>query len=193
MSAFTDALLAADPAIDGLDPTIIVPPRRLHLTLGVMSLAKPRRGSDAASASEAAQETSAEEKPTLASAIAHLESLKPYIKDLLAGEKLQVELGAIDIMRNRADRANVMWVGPPKEGVLTERLRAVAGASLIHSETARHVLIQDNAEFVSESFKSAGLLVNEDRSLTVRTREFMSGALILLTGASSCISSIVRF
>lgn len=132
MSAFTDALLAADPAIDGLDPSIVVPPRRLHLTLGVMSFAKSRRGSDVASASDAPQQASAEEKPTLAGAISHLESLKPYIEDLLAGEKLQVELGAIDIMhgRSKGDRANVMWVGPPQDGVLTERLKAIAGASL---------------------------------------------------------------
>lgn len=128
MAAFTDALLAADPPIDGLDPTIIVPPRRLHLTLGAMSLAKPRRASHAKSPSEAVEQTPATEKPTLASAVAHLESLTPYVKELLAGEKLRVELGELNTMQGRTNRANVMWVGPPKEGEHETRLRAVAGA-----------------------------------------------------------------
>lgn len=80
------------------------------------------------SPSEAAEPTSAEEKPTLERAIAHLESLKPLIKDLLAGEKLRIELSVVDIMHGGADRASVMWVGPPKEGELVARLQAVAGA-----------------------------------------------------------------
>ncbi|KAH9831484.1 uncharacterized protein C8Q71DRAFT_782775 [Rhodofomes roseus] len=146
ISSLTDGLLAADPAIAGLDPTIVVPARRLHLTLGVMSLKKEvsAEQSEAAPASDGAEQSPAVDKPTLASAIAHLESLKPQIMQLLEGKKLQVELSRIDIMRFRANikRANVMWVGPPEEGELAERLRVVA-------------------VFVNESFMEAGFLAEE--------------------------------
>ena len=41
MSSFTSALLSQSPPIAGLDASIVIPARRLHLTLGVMSLVLP--------------------------------------------------------------------------------------------------------------------------------------------------------
>ncbi|KAH9913435.1 AKAP7 2'5' RNA ligase-like domain-containing protein [Fomitopsis serialis] len=151
ISSFTDALLAADPAITGLDPSVVVPARRLHFTLGVMSLQKNANGeqSGATAASDGAEQSSPTQKPTLASAIAHLESLKPDIIELLAGQKLHVELGLMDIIRGGKgsfNRANVMWVGPPEDGEFAEKLWTVA-------------------QFVNKSFTSAGFVVDENRPL----------------------------
>jgi hypothetical protein len=41
ISALTSSWLAHDPPIDGLDLSIVIQPRRLHLTLGVMALTPP--------------------------------------------------------------------------------------------------------------------------------------------------------
>ncbi|KAH9915093.1 kinase A anchor protein, partial [Fomitopsis serialis] len=149
ISSFTDALLAADPAITGLDPSVVVPARRLHFTLGVMSLQKNANGEQ--SGATAASDEFPTQKPTLASAIAHLESLKPDIIELLAGQKLHVELGLMDIIRGgkgSSNRANVMWVGPPEDGEFAEKLWTVA-------------------QFVNKSFTSAGFVVDENRPLKV--------------------------
>ena len=41
ISALTSSWLAHEPPIDGLGPSIVVHPRRLHLTLGAMALSPP--------------------------------------------------------------------------------------------------------------------------------------------------------
>jgi activating signal cointegrator complex subunit 1 len=40
-SALTDSWLGLEPCAAGLDPSIVIPPRRLHLTLAVMALDSP--------------------------------------------------------------------------------------------------------------------------------------------------------
>lgn len=108
MSAFTRALLQSRPAIPGLDDSIVIPARRLHLTLGVMSLAAGPQDSGG---------------HTHAEAQALLNALRPRILALLAdggGDgRLRVALRRIDIMppeRGDVERAHVMWAGPPLEG-----------------------------------------------------------------------------
>ena len=123
MSAFTEGLLASSPAIPGLDESIVISPRRLHLTLGVMSL------TDAPEAS-----SSATHPRTVEAALALLVQLRPQIMDILNGEELRVTLQRADIMRpERGDleRAHVMWVGPPLEGEDAARLKHVAGRSRV--------------------------------------------------------------
>ncbi|KAI0775639.1 kinase A anchor protein, partial [Trametes elegans] len=113
MSAFTSALLGATPAIAGLDETIVVPPRRLHFTLGVMSL-----------------DTDAEHPGrTLDAAKGVLARLRPALAALLAGRQLRVKLDRMDIMkpeRRDPERAHVLWVGPAPDGEGARRLKAVA-------------------------------------------------------------------
>ncbi|KIP10739.1 hypothetical protein PHLGIDRAFT_48278, partial [Phlebiopsis gigantea 11061_1 CR5-6] len=115
LSAFTQSLLSSDPAIPGLDESIVVSPRRLHITLGVMSL------TDTSPVS-----SSVAPPRTVESALALLAQLRPRIMDILNGEELRVALQRADIMRpERGDleKAHVMWVGPPHEGEDAARLK----------------------------------------------------------------------
>lgn len=116
ISGFTNALLQSNPAIPGLDETIVINPRRLHLTLGVMSL-----NSDAT--------TSTGTRPkTLDSAAQLLNELKPRVMQMLHGEKLRIGLKQIDVMRpERGDleKAHILWTGPTFEGEDAKRLRDV--------------------------------------------------------------------
>ncbi|KAI0073014.1 hypothetical protein K474DRAFT_1686391 [Panus rudis PR-1116 ss-1] len=144
ISTFTQALLASDPVIPGLDQTVIIPPRRLHLTLGVMSLDRP---------SSSEQSQSSQRPKTLESAKALLDELKPRVMEILAGEKLRVGLKRVDIMRpDRGDleRAHVMWVGPSHEDEDAKRLKKVSN-------------------FLSEEFKKAGLIIDDKRPLKLHT------------------------
>lgn len=138
VSSFTSALLSANPPINGLDDTIIIPARRLHLTLGVMSLTEVEEPSSSASAKD---NVAGDEPPpprqkqkTLKSALELLISLQPRATELLNGARLRVPLTALDIMkpeRNDAARSHVCFVGPSEKDMRSEdgkKLRAVCGA-----------------------------------------------------------------
>lgn len=117
----TTGLLASEPAIPGLDASIVVSPRRMHFTLGVMSLHR--------------QSPTDPDAPikTLEEATKVLQELKPKILTMLNGERLRVSLDQMDIMRpfrGDPEQANVMWVGPA-ESENTKRLKAV-GSELLH-------------------------------------------------------------
>lgn len=148
VEAFTDALLKAAPAIPGLDASIVVPARRLHFTLGVMSL-EPDEGpavGDQNANADAGSGTARAPPRTLEAAKSVLREVRPKIMALLGEEPLRVALDCLDIMKpehgDRA-RAHVMWVGPGESEGL-RKLEQVAG------------LVQD-------AFKAAGLLVDEGR------------------------------
>ncbi|EKM59199.1 uncharacterized protein PHACADRAFT_191520 [Phanerochaete carnosa HHB-10118-sp] len=152
VSAFTRSLLDSAPAIPGLDESVVISPRRLHITLGVMSLsdalpdALPSRSGPA---STQAGESASGTPRTVAAALALLRELRPRVQALLAGAPLRVALRHVDIMRpDRGDpeRAHVMWAGPS-----------------LDSEDARH--LKRVAEFVNGEFRKAGLVVNERRPL----------------------------
>lgn len=92
----------------------MIPPRRLHFTLGVMSL-----------------DVDKEKQRTLEMAKNVLQELRPKILEILGGEKLVVRLDRMDILkpeRGRRERANVMWIGPSLESESATKLRRVAGA-----------------------------------------------------------------
>lgn len=100
-----------EPAIPGLDRSVIIPARRLHLTLGVMSL-------DAEPTSR-----------TLDGALALLHQVRPQVMQLLNGQKLRVAFRSMDIMkpeRGDLERAHVMWVGPSPEDNCARLLKSVA-------------------------------------------------------------------
>lgn len=153
VSAFTRALLASEPAVPGLDESIVVAPRRLHITLGVMSLSSsaPSGSAPPGSAQEDAQ-------PTLAAARTLLHALQPRVQALLRGTSgsaeasagpLRVALQHVDIMRPDGGdpaRAHVLWAGPRPDSEDARRLKRVA-------------------EFVNAEFRKAGLVVDERRPL----------------------------
>ncbi|EMD39444.1 hypothetical protein CERSUDRAFT_121726 [Gelatoporia subvermispora B] len=172
MTTFTDALLQTSPAITGLDRSIVIPPRRLHLTLGVLSLdtqkssssrsARPSARAAPVNVSSVQSGASTSTKPsvtaqanpivcprTLDAVRTLLQGLRPRILEILGREPLRVRLGSMDVMkpeRGDLERAHVMWVGPPPEGEDVRRLKAVA-------------------QFVHDAFKKEGLLVDEGRAL----------------------------
>ena len=122
MGRFGQTLLnETNPRVSGLDESVLIPPRRLHFTLGVMSLgntpsaAGPRGATDPMSQSR-----------TLEDAIRFLESLKPRLDEHLrvpvsgsAGraQKTRVALNSMDVMKlEKGGFANVLWVGPKDGG-----------------------------------------------------------------------------
>ncbi|KAL7279549.1 hypothetical protein ACG7TL_005947 [Trametes sanguinea] len=111
MQTFTDRLLASTPPIPGLDRSIVIPPRRLHFTLGVMSLDVDKDGP----ANSEAPAAEGRPRRTLDAAKRVLDELKPRIAEILRGEKLRDQ-----------ERANVMWVGPSLDGESARQLKAVA-------------------------------------------------------------------
>lgn len=132
---FTNSLLESNPPIPGLDQSVIISPRRLHLTLGVMSLSHESTGTSAGK--------------TLQDAAALLTQLKPEILARLEGNPLRVALNHVDIMRpERGDleKAHVMWVGPAPGDEDTRRLKGVS-------------------EYLHREFIKAGLMVDEKRPL----------------------------
>ncbi|EJC98340.1 uncharacterized protein FOMMEDRAFT_149150 [Fomitiporia mediterranea MF3/22] len=145
MNSFSSQLLAAQPPIDGLDHSIIVTPRRLHLTLGVMSLED-----DSAALSTAGG--AAQVKKTVSAASEYLKKIRPSINNALNGHALRVPLTAIDIMkpeRNDASRAHIMFAGPSASD-----LRSVDGQRL------KYVCELINSEFIK-----AGFAVDDKRPL----------------------------
>ncbi|EAU80986.2 hypothetical protein CC1G_03162 [Coprinopsis cinerea okayama7 len=112
---FQSALLEHAPPITGLDNTIVIDPRRLHLTLGVMAL----ETGDSPGSGEP-QET--QPARTVETALDLLRSLKPRISELLSenggGSRLKVPLELLDVFPPGAmTGANVLYLGPDMTGI----------------------------------------------------------------------------
>lgn len=131
MSAFARSLLDSTPSIPGLDESIVIPARRLHLTLGVMSLEESASAQAEASPQNIESSSGQVTRPrTLESAIALLRELRPRILELLSDAQLLVALQRVDIMRpDRGDleKAHVMWAGPSHDNDDAQRLKRVSG------------------------------------------------------------------
>ncbi|OCB91126.1 small GTPase-binding protein [Sanghuangporus baumii] len=115
--SFRDSLLACAPPIAGLDSSIVVSSRRLHLTLGVMSLVEE------ISAGECLAAEKSKSLPTVPSALSLLHLLRPRILEALDSHPLRVPLSSIDVMkpdRNDPTRAHVLFTGPSEDDLLSE-------------------------------------------------------------------------
>ncbi|KIJ13191.1 hypothetical protein PAXINDRAFT_81607, partial [Paxillus involutus ATCC 200175] len=136
VSSFTSRLLQTTPVLPGLDRSIVVAPRRLHLTLGVMSLV------DSEPSNAALHNDLSNPRKTLPQALSHLETLRPQIAKILSGNHLFVPLQMMDIMQpdgGNPDNAHVLWFGPSSETEDARRLRRVG-------------------EMVNKAFKEAGFI-----------------------------------
>ncbi|KAG2122443.1 kinase A anchor protein, partial [Suillus cothurnatus] len=113
VKSFTDGLLNCKPALPGVDRGIVIAPRRLHLTLGVMTL----------------ENSLASSRRTLADAQALLGTLKTRVMELLDGHSLCIPLTEMNIMnpdRGNADNAHVLWLGPSMDTEDAQRLKSVS-------------------------------------------------------------------
>ncbi|KAG1883931.1 kinase A anchor protein [Suillus subluteus] len=113
VKSFTDGLLNCKPALPGVDRGIVIAPRRLHLTLGVMTL----------------ENSPASSGRTLADAQALLRTLRARVMELLDGHSLCIPLTEMNIMnpdRGNADNAHVLWLGPSLNTEDAQRLKSVS-------------------------------------------------------------------
>ncbi|KAH9015741.1 kinase A anchor protein [Lactarius deliciosus] len=138
VQALTASWLAHDPPIDGLDPSIVVQPRRLHLTLGVMALAPSRAAVDPAAEPETERD--------VAAAARLLADLAPRIRAILARAPLRVPLGRLTVMQPDPMRAHVLYAEPDISSPDGRRLRAVC-------------------ELIRNAFMEAGFLAADRRPL----------------------------
>lgn len=195
MSAFRQALLEHSPKIPGLEERILISPRRLHLTLGVMNLtesvdpdAKREPGS---SSSRLVQDDktdtpAATDVHTVQSAIDFLHRLKPRITEELGGGNLRVGLKLMDIMRpDKGDltQAHIMWTGPSYEDEHAKRLKRVCGACCASGLCP--ACADGYTEFVHKEFKNAGLVVDDRRPLKARNHNVFR-AHAMLTALFMC-------
>jgi len=145
LSAFGEALLACDPPIPGLDPSIIISPRRVHITLGVLSLSQS--GFQVTEPSEGGSNQPPEH--TIESALNLLRSLRPQLLETLrsdgAASSLSVPFSKIDIMspeRGDNEKAHVMWAGPSAEQLKGSALHKVS--HMVHRAFKDAGMLQDN-------------------------------------------------
>lgn len=98
--------------VRGLDRTIVIDPRRLHLTLGVMALDG--------------------ETKTVADALGLLESLQPRLRAILEERKTaKVKLETLDVLktekRDGEVNAHVLYLGVKEADEDTARLQQICG------------------------------------------------------------------
>ena len=93
--------------VEGLDSSILIDPRRLHMTLGVMSL---EQDDDLVDPTEAPGTTTAQghlPKKTVSSALYLLNSLKPRISEILQHDKgIRVPLEIMHVLKPQKMRLN---------------------------------------------------------------------------------------
>ncbi|KAF7299365.1 hypothetical protein MIND_00885800 [Mycena indigotica] len=111
IKALHERVLSPDAtAIEGIDKSILVDPRRLHFTLGVMALSP----SAAVGTSPPSITTPAPPTHTLDEAIALLRSLEPAVAELTEGP-LRVPLNKMGVLKMQKGQAGVLYLGPKDE------------------------------------------------------------------------------
>ncbi|KAK7047348.1 hypothetical protein VNI00_006579 [Paramarasmius palmivorus] len=135
VKTFQDELVnTSSNAIAGLDPSIIINPRRLHLTLGVMAL-------------QAEQSTSGSDPgKTVQTALELLRSIQPRLVNEGALQVPLQRLGAFESKKG----ARVLWVSPDEEARQGESLE-----DRTHRERLMRV-----CNLVHRTFKDAGYITD---------------------------------
>ncbi|KAJ4490237.1 AKAP7 2'5' RNA ligase-like domain-containing protein [Lentinula aciculospora] len=143
MTRFQSSLLEG--SVEGLDSSILIKPRRLHFTLGVMSLSPDDQSFNTSSTTSPPK--------TIESALELLQSLQPRLAALCAIGRtgiLEASLERVGAFESR-NGARVMWVSPREkeewpesEGELEERLKLVRVAELVHGAFKNAGYITEN-------------------------------------------------
>ena len=121
---------AVSSLIDGLDTSIIIDPRRLHLTLGVMSLEPVDQSLTTLDSQRSTQASNSDTPPvalkkTVETALELLASLQPRIAEILEGSAgVKVLLDQLDVLKTQKIQsqrspdkgAQPAEEGPPKVG-----------------------------------------------------------------------------
>jgi activating signal cointegrator complex subunit 1 len=189
--ALTDSWLAFDPAVDGLDRSIVIPPRRLHLTLGVMALSGGNKKSHQQRApqptvvvdprltaeNEAGEKGPPPELPTLERAKQVLDSCIPDVNDILnsnGGVPLRLTLDQLGTFQTNREQCHVLFAEPrDAEDGSPGLLRAIGGRSPLFFTALRlgpvvscvssNVLtsMMARVESIEAAFKRANLITDE--------------------------------
>ncbi|KAK6977538.1 AKAP7 2'5' RNA ligase-like domain-containing protein [Favolaschia claudopus] len=103
--------------IEGLDQSILVDPRRLHLTIGVMALSSTE-------ASPAPSSLISDSRVrTVSDAIALLQTLAPDI-NAISDEALSLPLDKMGVLKTQRQQAGVLYVGP-SDTVTEEKTKVI--------------------------------------------------------------------
>ncbi|QRV78957.1 hypothetical protein RhiJN_06972 [Ceratobasidium sp. AG-Ba] len=129
-----NSLLSCSPPITGLDPSIVISPARLHLTLGVMALDD---GPEVTSAQISNNNQGHQDSPgrkTVQEALSLLQQLKPDVQRFMNNKPLQLTLDELAVMRRSPEgEADVMYLGPSNILQKTEEhLNSVRLVQMIH-------------------------------------------------------------
>ncbi|KAG7094941.1 hypothetical protein E1B28_005743 [Marasmius oreades] len=125
-------------AIKGLDPSIVINPRRLHLTLGVMTLEK---------SNEHTADSEKTSKKTIESALELLHSLQPQLSN---EGPLEVPLKRLGVFESKKG-ARVLWVSPIEQVVDEET----------PEEKENREKLQRVCDLVHRTFKAAGYITDQ--------------------------------
>ncbi|KAJ7229991.1 kinase A anchor protein [Mycena pura] len=101
---FQQKILCSANEIQGLDQSILVDPRRLHFTIGVMAL----------STTESPDNPDAPQSRTISEAIALLYSLAPEINQITR-QPVLLTLDKMGVLKTKGQQAGVLYVGPSDE------------------------------------------------------------------------------
>ncbi|KAH6907432.1 hypothetical protein BKA70DRAFT_1427824 [Coprinopsis sp. MPI-PUGE-AT-0042] len=166
VAAFQAALLESDPPVKGLDRTIVIDPRRLHLTLGVMPLEN-----EAVVASSSAGASENVSKRTPEKALELLRSLQPSIASILSdtggGVGVKVPLEELFVFPPGATTgANVLWLGPDMRGIDDVKPRRHGQSPNTSLDEMRRwkERLWKVSDFIHQEFKKAGY-ITENRPL----------------------------
>ncbi|KAJ7070127.1 kinase A anchor protein [Mycena amicta] len=128
-------------AIEGIDKSILVDPRRLHFTLGVMAL------STKDSEEPEAEDSETPRKRTLTEAIALLQSLVPTVNEITQQQPLRISLDNMGVLKTKREQAGVLYLGPSSGDAKSE-------------DTVKVLLILD---LVSKRFREEGFITDPPR------------------------------
>ncbi|TFK66942.1 hypothetical protein BDN72DRAFT_961392 [Pluteus cervinus] len=136
VASFQNALLAQSPGVPGLDKSIVIDPRRMHFTLGVMAL-----------------ELEGPQSTTVEDALRLLESIQPQIS-----EDIGVGLGGVDVELDEMDVFNFDKVKGDENGVYANVLFVGPSRDAKRKEGGKRLI--KLTDLVHQTFKQAGYVTD---------------------------------